>query len=61
MEERSQRIRALGFHVSNMYDGPSEAMYKSTIMFTERDFELVTVPHAGPLVIKLRIANAMVS
>ena len=39
----------------------SVANYRAPIVFLERHLKTVTVPHADPLVIKLRIANIMVS
>ena len=50
----------MGFQVNNESERPLEEVYRAPIVFFERDFETVIVPHAKILVIKLRISNAIV-
>ena len=47
--------------MNNVFEGVAEAEHTALILSTKRNFELVTIPHADPLIIKLRIADAMVS
>ena len=61
-EERSLRIKAIGRYVFGI---SKEEIFKPKtsmpIVFTNKDVATIKLPHADPLVIKLRIGDAIVS
>ena len=55
--ERDLRIQALNYLVSNITRRDPSA----SIIFSDHDLDSIKMPHLNPLVIKLRISNAIVS